>query len=52
MSKSNSATWIDDGEKYALVGLNVKVEGTIPTGNVTLTSARRARRSLGRNGGL
>jgi hypothetical protein len=26
--KNNSgATWIDDGEKYALVGLSVKVDG-------------------------
>ena len=29
------ATWIDDGEKYALVGLDVKVDENIPTGNVT-----------------
>jgi hypothetical protein len=35
MSNGESATWINDGDKYALVGLNVKVEGNIPTGNIT-----------------
>jgi hypothetical protein len=30
----NPASWIDDGEKYALVGLDVKVEGQIPTGQI------------------
>lgn len=34
MSDANSATWIDDGEKYALVGLSVKVEGDIPSGTI------------------
>jgi hypothetical protein len=28
-----SPTWIVDGEKYALVGLTVKFEGTLPPGN-------------------
>ncbi len=28
--QDNSATWIDDGEKYAIVALNVKVDGQIP----------------------
>jgi hypothetical protein len=28
--RGNPATWIDDGEKYALVGLSVKVEDDIP----------------------
>jgi hypothetical protein len=28
--RGNPATWIDDGEKYALVGLSVKVEEDIP----------------------
>jgi hypothetical protein len=26
------STWIDDGEKYAIVGLSVKTEGAIPSG--------------------
>jgi hypothetical protein len=30
-----SIRWIDDGEKYALVALSVKVEGDIPTGAIT-----------------
>ena len=30
-----SATWINDGEKYALVGLSVKVEGHIPQGTIS-----------------
>jgi hypothetical protein len=36
MSKDarNPATWIDNGEKYALVGLSVKLEGHIPTGKI------------------
>lgn len=34
--KNNSgATWINDGEKYALVGLSVNLEGQIPSGNIT-----------------
>lgn len=33
-SRGNPATWIDDGEKYALVGLSVKIEGQISTGKV------------------
>jgi hypothetical protein len=28
--RGNPATWIDDGEKYALVGLSIKVEDDIP----------------------
>jgi hypothetical protein len=31
----NSATWIDDGEKYGLVGLNVKVDGIVPQGKIS-----------------
>jgi hypothetical protein len=30
----DSATWIDDGEKYGLVGLSVKLEGHIPLGPI------------------
>src|SRR5260370_29170301 len=30
----NPAAWIADGEKYALVGLDVKIEGQIPTGQI------------------
>ena len=30
----NSATWINDGEKYGLVGLSVKVHGHIPPGTI------------------
>jgi hypothetical protein len=30
-----SATWINDGEKYGLVGLSVKVEGHIPQGTIS-----------------
>jgi hypothetical protein len=30
--KANPPTWIDDGEKYALVGLSVKIEGQILAG--------------------
>ena len=32
--RGNPATWIDDGEKYALVGLTVKVDGHIPSGTI------------------
>ena len=32
MSAGKSVSWIDDGEKYALVGLDVKTEGNIPNG--------------------
>jgi hypothetical protein len=32
MSASKSVSWIDDGEKYALIGLSVKTEGNIPHG--------------------
>jgi hypothetical protein len=32
--KANPVTWINDGEKYALVGLSVKLEVKISTGNV------------------
>jgi hypothetical protein len=31
---ANLATWIDDGDKYALVGLSIKLEGQISTGSV------------------
>jgi len=34
-SRGESATWIDDGEKYGLVGLSVKVEGHIPQGTIS-----------------
>src|SRR5262252_6334557 len=34
-SMAGPAAWIEDGEKYALVGLSVKVEGQISTGKVT-----------------
>jgi len=27
--------WIEDGEKYALIGLSVNVEGELPTGGIT-----------------
>lgn len=30
-----STRWIDDGEKYGLVVLSVKVEGDIPPGSIT-----------------
>jgi hypothetical protein len=30
-----SIRWIDDGEKYGLVALSVKVDGDIPTGAIT-----------------
>jgi hypothetical protein len=30
------AAWINDGEKYALVGLSVKTEGDIPSGQVSV----------------
>ena len=26
--------WIEDGEKYALIGLNVKIDGHLPSGKV------------------
>jgi hypothetical protein len=35
MAATNPSTWIDDCEKYALVGLRVKFEGNLPPGNVT-----------------
>ena len=31
----NSATWIDDGEKYGLVRLSVKVDGIVPQGKIS-----------------
>jgi hypothetical protein len=31
----NSVTWLGDGEKYALGGLRVKTEGTIPSGQMS-----------------
>src|ERR1700726_3202039 len=33
--RNASATWINDGEKYGLVGLRVKVEGHIPQGMIS-----------------
>jgi hypothetical protein len=35
MATIDSSAWIVDGEKYALVGLNVKFEGDLPPGKVT-----------------
>ena len=34
MTHSVTPTWIEDGEKFALVGLTVKFEGTLPPGNL------------------
>ena len=34
MTSGDSAVWIEDGEKYALVGLNVKIDGHIPPGKI------------------
>jgi hypothetical protein len=34
VSVGNSAGWIEDGEKYALVGLHVKTEGAVPRGEL------------------
>jgi hypothetical protein len=31
----NSLIWLADGEKYALVGLSVKTEGTVPSGQMS-----------------
>jgi hypothetical protein len=31
----NSITWIEDGEKYGLVGLKVKLEGHLPPGKIS-----------------
>jgi hypothetical protein len=36
---SNSPAWIADGEKYALVGLSVKFEGSLPPGKITTNLA-------------
>ena len=33
--EQNSTTWINDGEKYGLVGVSVKVDGYIPQGPIT-----------------
>lgn len=35
MTDETSATWIEDDEKYAFVGLSVKFEGNLPSGGVT-----------------
>jgi hypothetical protein len=32
MIDGTPSSWIDDGEKYGLVGLSVKTEGHMPTG--------------------
>src|SRR5271169_1685238 len=32
MGADKPVSWIDDGEKYALVGLSVKTQGNIPNG--------------------
>ena len=34
MTSGDSAVWIEDGEKYALVGLNVKIDGHITPGKI------------------
>jgi hypothetical protein len=34
VSTTDSANWIEDGEKYSLVGLDVKTEGAIPEGEL------------------
>jgi hypothetical protein len=35
MTNAAPAPWINDGEKYALVGLTVKFEGSLSPGNIT-----------------
>jgi hypothetical protein len=35
MAHTACSTWIDDGEKYALVGLTVKFEGSLSPGKIT-----------------
>ncbi len=35
MASAASQIWVNDGEKYALVGLTVKCEGQIPSGKIT-----------------
>ena len=35
MTVHGTHTWIEDGEKYALVGLSVKFEGNLPSGKIT-----------------
>jgi hypothetical protein len=35
MAATNPSAWIDDGEKYAFVGLSVKLEGQFPSGSLT-----------------
>jgi hypothetical protein len=37
MTRGDFSAWIDDSEKYALVGLSVKTEGQIPSGTITPT---------------
>jgi len=34
VSPEKRADWIKDGEKYSMVGLGVKTEGTIPNGEL------------------
>ena len=46
MSNGNSATWIDDGEKYAVVGLTVKVDGHIREGSHLTSGCWQTRRSI------
>ena len=34
VTNGDSAVWIEDGEKYALIGLNVKIDGHLPPGKI------------------
>ena len=34
MTSENSVEWIEDGEKYALVGLSVNIDGELPPGEI------------------
>ena len=35
MTGTGAAAWIEDGEKYALVGLSIKLEGQIPSEKIS-----------------
>ena len=35
MTRTQATAWIEDGEKYGLVGLTVKFEGSLPPGKIT-----------------